>query len=251
MKRLLIGITLAFCTLPAIAQSAEVTIDGRRFTLTLTPLDPPAPGVGPIAPTGLGVERDQLGRVVVSWQDKSSDEAGFHLWRKSGVSGWQRIATTAANVNAYTDWGAVPGDHTYRVQSHKDTGASAFTPEVAFTVTASINVTPLVPTTHAYTTPDGAPVTKLLPGDTISIRGEAFGTEPGVVTVNYLPVAHRAWTDATILLRLPDTPLRHAPNIGIRRTDGRYTQSMLPWEWVTPAAPETTAAGGAAGSPSQ
>ena len=232
MKLLATAILAITCCLPSVAQvPVELVIDGRKYRLTLTPLDN---GVGPIAPSDLTVDRDALGRVVIAWADKSIDEAAFVVWRRQDGGEWQRIGTTAANVSAYTDWGALPGTYTYRVQSTKDTGSSAFTSEVPITVALLTELEPLSPVVHAYTAPDGSPLTALEPGGTIAIRGESFGEEKGQILVNGLEVPSRLWTATTVTVRLPSGTLLHPPTVTVRRADGKWSSSMVTVTKVTP-----------------
>jgi hypothetical protein len=234
MKRFILTLSLLALCAPARAQApVTVVIDGRSYSLTLTPLDG---GVGPIAPDSLNAEKDALGRLVVTWADKSTDETGFILWRKTGGE-WARIATTAANVTAFTDWGVTPGDHAYRVQATKETGSSGFTPEVTVTFAVGTQPVPLGPIIYDYTTPDGAPLVAIAPGDTIAIRGESFG-ESGHVYVNATSVIPRLWTDSTILVTLPEGPFYHPPTIGVVRKDGRHHSGMMSWSLVKMRAAE-------------
>jgi hypothetical protein len=52
------------------------------------------------------------GKINLTWVDKSTNETGFHVYRKDGAGAWKLIKTTAAGAVAYSDT-AVTSGHTY------------------------------------------------------------------------------------------------------------------------------------------
>ncbi|MBN1674019.1 MAG: fibronectin type III domain-containing protein [Kiritimatiellae bacterium] len=65
-----------------------------------TPLSPPA------APAGLTARAESSSGIVLSWQDRSGNEESFKLdRRRSGTTGWERIATLAPDTTGYSDTG--------------------------------------------------------------------------------------------------------------------------------------------------
>jgi hypothetical protein len=77
----------------------------------------------------------EAGRLRLTWTDRSHNENGFQIERKTGRSGaFALIAITAANVSSYTDSTVTPGiTYCYRVRAFNRTGFSAYTAEVCRT----------------------------------------------------------------------------------------------------------------------
>jgi serine protease AprX len=90
--------------------------------------------IPPSAPTGLTVKPAATNRLELSWQDGSSNETAFAIWRKGGGSDWTRVAVVAPNVTRFSDQGLTPNSgYTYRVRATNNDGASAWTNEVGMT----------------------------------------------------------------------------------------------------------------------
>ena len=100
-----------------------------------TPLDIPAPGDLTATPTA--------GRINLSWQDDSTNEAGFRIERKAGNGGaWSQIGTVAANVTAYPDTTAAVGPiYYYRVRAYNGGSSSDYSNEAS----AGIYAMPVTP----------------------------------------------------------------------------------------------------------
>lgn len=85
--------------------------------LNTNPPPPPPPDPEPqppAAPSNLSL-LDQGNDVVISWQDNSTDETGFIIYRD-----WQYLATLPANTESYTDNDLVLGNnYCYRVVASK------------------------------------------------------------------------------------------------------------------------------------
>jgi hypothetical protein len=96
--------------------------------IVITPANPPA------APTTLAVSLGQAKELRLNWQDNSNNELAFTIFRKTGGSSYQQIATVAPNVTTYTDQGLTPGIvWTYEVRATNNGGASNFTNEASGT----------------------------------------------------------------------------------------------------------------------
>jgi predicted esterase len=100
---------------------------------------------GPTAPSSLSGTANTTTRITLTWNDNSSNEAGFEI-QKSGqsASGYVPIATTAANIETFVD-NNVNGHSTtyYRLRSIGESGASS-----AFVTSAGIttgNRAPVLP----------------------------------------------------------------------------------------------------------
>jgi len=66
---------------------------------------------------------------VLTWTDNSTNEDGFNIERKIGVTGtYTFLDSVGANVVTYTDLTPVAGtEYCYRVQGFNDGGRSGFT----------------------------------------------------------------------------------------------------------------------------
>jgi hypothetical protein len=109
-------------------------LDGLAITLA----DQPAPTTteAPAAPSGLMVGAIRRGQLQLIWQDNSSSETGFGVWRRAEGADWVRVGLAPANRPSFVDNLTGPTRrYTYRVRAHNNTGASPWSNEV--TVTAS------------------------------------------------------------------------------------------------------------------
>lgn len=72
------------------------------------------------APTNLTVTVNSNTSVVLGWDDNSSNETGFEIWRKVGSSGqWLTLSTVTQNVKKYTDNTVSPNiQYYYKVRAY-------------------------------------------------------------------------------------------------------------------------------------
>ena len=97
------------------------------------------PNVGlPIVPASLTTSTQppaKGGGVALAWTDKSNNEGGFLVERKTGSAGtWQSLVTLAANTTKYTDTTTVSRTaYYYRVHAYNIAGNSAGSNEVGVT----------------------------------------------------------------------------------------------------------------------
>jgi hypothetical protein len=101
-------------------------------------VDPPA------APTGLTASGTTYGKgalvVYLRWQDNSSNETAFALFRKDSSGIWSQIGVVAANTTVYYDGGVAPNTtYSYRMRANNNTGASAWSNEVTVTTPTAPN----------------------------------------------------------------------------------------------------------------
>jgi hypothetical protein len=89
----------------------------------------------PTAPSGL-VALAASSFMSLAWNDNSSDETGFKVERKIGVSGsWSQIASTGQGIAAYLDYGVSAGvTYYYRVSAYNSSGSSAYSNEASVTI---------------------------------------------------------------------------------------------------------------------
>jgi len=88
----------------------------------------------PATPTALTANPASRTSIVVSWIDRSTDETGFKIERKTGAGAYTLAGTAAANAVAFTDTG-LEGEttYTYRVSATNSGGDSAPSDEVSGT----------------------------------------------------------------------------------------------------------------------
>ena len=97
------------------------------------------PNVGlPIAPASLTASAQipsKGGGVALAWTDKSNNEGGFQIERKTGSTGtWQTLTTLAANTTKYTDTTTVSRTtYYYRIRGFNIAGFSAYSNQVSVT----------------------------------------------------------------------------------------------------------------------
>src|SRR5687767_10846719 len=77
----------------------------------------------PEAPAALASSTVSSDKVTLSWTDRSTNETGFRIERKTGVTVFTGIATVAANITTYTDLSVAPNTtYTYRIVSYNAAG---------------------------------------------------------------------------------------------------------------------------------
>ena len=78
----------------------------------------------PRAPNQLTAQL-QLDDVVLSWNDRSNNEQGFRIYRRSGGGAFSPIGETAASQTSFVDADVAPGTHTYEVRAFNAAGEGA------------------------------------------------------------------------------------------------------------------------------
>ncbi len=85
----------------------------------------------PRAPRSVVAATYSTTQINVAWEDISSNETAFALWRKGGGADWARIAVLPPNMTFFADSGlASDTTYTYRLRAVGPGGASDWTPEV-------------------------------------------------------------------------------------------------------------------------
>lgn len=91
-----------------------------------TPVAPPS------APTGLTASAVSSSRINLAWMDRSDNESGFKLERKSGAGGFTQIAAPVPNAVTYSDTGLSPNTtYTYRIRATNGAADSAYSSEAS------------------------------------------------------------------------------------------------------------------------
>ena len=89
----------------------------------------------PFPPTDLTATLVSTTQVNLAWMDKSTNEVGFKVERKTATTNFALIATLGADITSYNDNGLTPNTaYTYRVFSYNSVGASpTYSNEVTIT----------------------------------------------------------------------------------------------------------------------
>jgi len=87
--------------------------------------------IDPMPPSGLTGSTPTNRVIVLKWTDNASDETGFIIERKTGLSGtYSKIASTGANMTSYNDIGSRDDTtYYYRVRAYNAFGYSAYSNE--------------------------------------------------------------------------------------------------------------------------
>jgi len=105
--------------------------------------DPANGGVSvttPTSPSALLVQSSTQSQVNLLWSDNATNETGFRLERKQGVSGtYSELVSLSENVISYSDTSVGTGEtYIYRILAYNSVGNSAYSSEV----TANVPGTP-------------------------------------------------------------------------------------------------------------
>ena len=94
----------------------------------------------PPVPTGLTATVVSSSQITLSWTDNATNEAGYKIERKVGVSGtYAQVSVTAANVTSFTDTGLTASTtYYYRVRTTNNSGDSSFATEAFITTSSSV-----------------------------------------------------------------------------------------------------------------
>lgn len=90
-----------------------------------------AGAAAPAAPAGLQAESINAGTVDLTWKDKSANETGFKIYRKTGGGAWTLLHDTGENVKSYSDTKATNNTTTkvysYNIKACNASGCSPAT----------------------------------------------------------------------------------------------------------------------------
>jgi len=104
----------------------------------------------PQAPSGLSATALSSTSIRFSWQDNSSNETGFKVYRWNGSS-WQQIATAGANTTSYTDSGLQPATTFYYTVCATNSAGSACASNYVSATTLSGSTAPQAPSNLSAT----------------------------------------------------------------------------------------------------
>ena len=98
---------------------------------------PPKPPTALVASSVMGTQ------VVLDWNDNSTDETAFAVWRRGGGSDWSRIAALPINTIQYVDASVTAGiTYSYEVRAISNVGASAWSNMITVTPPTSLPAPP-------------------------------------------------------------------------------------------------------------
>ncbi|RFS19562.1 T9SS C-terminal target domain-containing protein [Chitinophaga silvatica] len=113
-------------------------------------------GSAPTAPSALKVTVNNYSKLNLTWTDNSNNETGFEIYRSTSSNGtFNIVATTAANVTAYTDTALNASTaYYYKIRAIGQFGESAFTSTANATTSAKPTppAAPGTPVTQALST---------------------------------------------------------------------------------------------------
>jgi hypothetical protein len=117
--------TILFFSAFILFSNCKKTDKGNTTTVT----------TAPIPPTDLTATVVSTTQVNLAWVDKSTNEVGFKLERKTSSTNFAVIASLGADITSYSDNGLTPNTaYTYRVYSYNSVGASpTYSNEVTIT----------------------------------------------------------------------------------------------------------------------
>lgn len=112
------------------------------FTIKTIILTPTIPHVlSPAAPSNLAASTISISKISLVWEDKSTNESGFKIERKSSGN-FEQIATVTADVKEFQDVNLQPATtYTYRVRAYNTFGNSDYSNES----TAKTNAIAIIP----------------------------------------------------------------------------------------------------------
>jgi hypothetical protein len=106
------------------------------------------------APGNFTGEKKTTSSIDLKWQDVTTNEIGFEIWRKvkvtSGTSNWEMATLTAANATSFTDTGLQPSTtYQYKIRAVSSSGRSDYTPTAATVVEVATGVDETAPSAPA------------------------------------------------------------------------------------------------------
>lgn len=92
----------------------------------------------PTSPASLTGSALTATQVKLNWTDRSSNESGFQVYRKTGSAGtYAQLGVVGANIVTYTDTTAAAATtYYYKVRAYNSGGSSSYTSEIAVTTPA-------------------------------------------------------------------------------------------------------------------
>ncbi|MGE5403485.1 MAG: stalk domain-containing protein [Candidatus Saccharibacteria bacterium] len=142
---------------PGTTYKYQLLARNRIGEVTSTPVSvtiPAAAAAGTLAaPSNCTAALNSAGRMALHWQDNSSDEIGFDVYRKVNGGSFDYLCTTGANIQDELDSAVAPGNsYQYKVRAARGSSVSDW-------ASSNIVAIPAVATTPPTTTPATTPGT--------------------------------------------------------------------------------------------
>jgi hypothetical protein len=149
----------------------------------------------PAPASDLSAGATSASQINLSWSDKSNNETGFRIDRRTGSAGtWSQLATVGANTTTYINTGLSPGlTYYYRVVAFNNSGAAMPSNESSAT-TSSPNATSPGATFAATDTSTSGNWRNVFGRDGFNIPTSGVSL-PGYATMNVSGGAPYQWSD--------------------------------------------------------
>ena len=110
--------------------------------------DNQTPTTIPATPSALSIQSSSQSQVDLSWTDNASNETGFKVERKEGLSGtYTVLAIIPANSISYSDTSVTAGiTYIYRLRAYNSAGDSSYTNEATVNISGVTPPLPAAPT---------------------------------------------------------------------------------------------------------
>lgn len=131
----------------------------------------------PIPPVDLSASDTSINSVKLKWVDKSTNETGFKIERKTDLTSFSVVGNTGKDITAFIDSGlATNTKYTYRVYSYNSVGPSP-------TYSNEITITTLIPNAPEVKTSEANSVTfySATYGGDVIFEGRSSVTSKGLV----------------------------------------------------------------------
>jgi hypothetical protein len=103
----------------------------------------PGGSAGPAAPTGLTATANSQSKITLGWTDRSSNERGFRIERRTGSDAWTQVGMVGANISSFANTGLVAGTaYIYRVLAFNTSGVSGYSNEATATTQGGTTAKP-------------------------------------------------------------------------------------------------------------
>ncbi|NPV90546.1 MAG: hypothetical protein HPY50_07230 [Firmicutes bacterium] len=134
--------------------SGDFTIKSSSILTPHIPYNPNLPlALPPAAPGNLSASASSSSKIVLSWEDKSNNESGFKIERKSSGD-FEQIATVAADIESFQDLNLdAATSYAYRIRAYNAFGDSSYTNEATAKTDSISIITPQIPPSIPPTLP--------------------------------------------------------------------------------------------------
>ncbi len=109
------------------------------YSAVLKVLSPVDAKTAPVPPEDLQGDLDPTGHPILSWQDQSTDEDLFEVYRADPENAWAIVGNLRSGTTGFSDPGVLPDrEYSYAVRAVNQAGASGFTPALVLTTPGTV-----------------------------------------------------------------------------------------------------------------